>query len=237
MLLRILILVALALAPAGAIACPSLNSLDNENDNCEANGKYVDAGIACFMDFEGMVRKDAGEAFVKMSQSNKKHVGSNRNSQASGMAGATADMKISEAALNALILAGKLALRNLDGYSRNIYFPEEWDAPPALIGNGLDYLNSSPCYAEPRDMLQDMQKRTANYIKDLENAKKAVVAMKAITTRRDQNLGNSSSLTSVRQPSSRGKMGAPVPARKQEKKGNTITGVEQDKAKRQKVNK
>lgn len=226
----ILMLTALFLGASPALACPSLSSLDSEEDNCTDNGKYVDAGIGCFLEFEGMVKKDAGEAFVKMSQSNKKHVGGKANSQASGMAGATADLKISEATLDMLIAAGKIAQKSLDGYSRNIYFPEEWDAPEELIGNGLDYLNSSACYAEPRDMLQDMKDRTDRYVKDLEKAKKAVVAMKGVTDSRDQNLD---SANNVRKPAGKGgKASAPVPARKQVQKRSTITGVEQDKAKR-----
>ncbi len=224
-------LAALLLAlPAQALACPSLARLDDENDSCEDNGKYVDAGAACFLDFEGMVKKDAGEAFVKMSQSNKKHVGGAKNSQASGMAGATADLKISEATLDLLIAAGKIAMKNLDGYSRNIYFPEEWDAPEELIGKGIDYLNSSPCYAEPRDILKDMNERTAKYVRDLEAAKKAVVAMKNITTTRDQNLD---SAHVVRKPAAtNGKGETRVPAKKASGKNSSITGVEQDKAKR-----
>jgi hypothetical protein len=219
------------LTAASALACYSLEELDDENDDCSTNGKYVDAGIGCFLTFENKVKKEAGEAYVKMKASNKKHVMGDKNSQASGMAGTTANFKLSEAALDALIAAGKATLGNLDGYSKNIYFPEEWDAPEELIGNGLDYLNSSACYAEPRDMLSDMKKSTEEYIQDLERAKAAIQAMNGINTGNDTKIDNAVNMQ--QKPAGVGKGTAYQFKKQPPAKKSKITGIEEDLKKRQ----
>jgi len=212
-----------------ALACPSLASLEDENGNCSTNGTYVDAGISCFTDFEKQVKRESGEAFAEMKASNKKFVMGDKNSQASGLAGANADFKLSEAKLNLLIAAGKVALKNIESYSRNIYFPEEWDAPEELIGNGLDYLNASACYAEPRDILNDMSERAAQYIQDLENAKAGVVSMRGTTTRREEKIDNISPTRKL--SSSTSAQGAGYKNKKSVLKKSTVTGVDEDKKK------
>jgi hypothetical protein len=232
--LWIAILCSLLTGAQARASCYSLEELDDENDDCSSNSKYVDAGIGCFLTFENKVKKEAGDTFTKMNASNKKFVMGSKNSQASGMAGTTANFKLSEAALDNLIKAGKATLGDLDSYSRNIYFPEEWDAPEELIGDGLEYLNSSPCYAEPRDMLSDMKKSTEDYIKELEAAKAAITAMKGVNTGNDAKIDNMAGQhMGQRKPASvKPAKGAALKPKKPTNGKSTITGVEEEKKKR-----
>jgi hypothetical protein len=235
--MRKLILLATALFGVGFqahAACFTAASLDNENDNCLSNGKYVDAGITCFTGFEAAVKKQSVVTSKLLGASNQAHVGGDANAQKSGMAGSQADYQIANATLDALIAAGKAARASLVSYSKDVYYPEDWDAPSEVIGDPVAYLNNSPCYAEPRDMLQDMVSRTDGYLNDLENAKKAATAMRDLSRDRDQHLDQLPG--SQRAPASAAKgqgsgsvRGSGGPA---SNGASSITGVGQDREKR-----
>ncbi|HEY8278735.1 MAG TPA: hypothetical protein VIH99_03880 [Bdellovibrionota bacterium] len=212
--------------------CISMKDLDKESVDCNDNGNFVDAGIQCFLGFENLVKKQAGVTAKGMKRSNDKFVNGDRNSQTSGQEGMVSNMNLSVAALDAMIAAGKAARKDIDSYAKNIFFPEEWDAPEEMIGNGLDYLNSSACYAEPRDILNDMVQRTDQYIADLEMARQVATAMKKTSTGRDANLDQ---MNGMRLPAAatNGPGAKAVKKGKKPKNGkSTITGVEEDKKKR-----
>jgi hypothetical protein len=224
----------LAFSGAARAGCIPLGKLDNEEDDCLNNGKYVESAISCFVDFESLVKAKAGVAAGQLEQSNAAHLANGKNSQANGEAGGASDYKIAVATLDGLIAAGKAARSSIDSYSKNIYFPEDFDAPPEVIGDPMGYLDSSPCYAEPRDMLQDMLQRADLYIADLERSRQAALAMLGTTSSRDTQLG---AAADTRAPASaaRGRSGPALKGKKQRNPAPDITGVDNDKKKREQV--
>lgn len=226
--LTISLLAFLACAEAGA-SCLSLQSLDDENDNCLSNGKYVDAGISCFVGFEQRIKAETKKISGLLGESNALHVLGEKNSQSSGLSGSVSDYKIAGRTLDALIAAGRAARSSIDGYRRNIYGPEDFDAPPEVIGSPFEYLNSSPCYAEPRDMLKDMLDRTDAYIADLKRAKKEALTLRDASHDRDTKLGKAKG---TRAPASaRAVVNKGFKRKKQVEADSTITGVEEDRRK------
>ena len=127
------------------------------------------------------------------------------------------------ATLDDLIQAGKSTLESINGYSRNLYFPEDWDAPATVIGPPWTFALKNPCFGEPREMLLDMKDRTQNYISQLEAAKKDVNAMNSRTEVREDQIDQA---TGTRKPAakSNAKGTAELNRKKHRKIENTVTG-------------
>lgn len=171
------------------LACTPVASLDNEEDDCDSNGKYVDAGMACLKALQDRIKAETGTARRQLRSSQNQNIGGGRNSQENTLAGATDGYQISQATLQGLIAAAKIAKANVDSYLGNIYYPEEFDAPREVIGDPEEYLNSEQCYAEPRDLLNDMLDKIDQHIADLEKAKAASAGLESGSTQNDAGLG------------------------------------------------
>jgi hypothetical protein len=216
----------LLLAPAAeaSFSCLHPQQLDDANDTCEENGKYVDAGIDCLDQLEDLIEKTKSQTAQKLERSNRRHLGDGKNRQSSAFQGTSADYKIADKALNGLVRSAKQAKRHVSAYLDNIYFPEEFDAPEEIIGDGIEYLNSSPCYAEPRDMLRAMLSDIDRHIADLERAAADARTLNKQSVGRTDKLGQTEGQQgpAVRGPAS----GAPVKVRKKKKRDSDISGTE-----------
>lgn len=230
-LLAISLTLCLTLSAQARAGCPTLESLDNPDGDCASNGDYVDAGISCFLGFENLVKERAGVASGTMKATNKAQVMGKKNSQLQDFTAALTNAKTAKGTLDKLIAEGKATLASLEGYSKNIYFPEDFDAPPSVIGNPWEFAKSTPCYNEPREMLLDMRERTSKYISQLEAARKIVDGLDTKNAANSKSLDNG---VATRTPASATKGRGSVSVKKGHSRNpsSTVTGVEEGSQKR-----
>lgn len=124
--------------------CRRLAELNEAVQDCDGNRKYLEAGQACVQTFRAFMAAEKESAL--------------RSLEAVQAGGLVAGPKHSEAVqtLGKVLDAGEAAGESLKGYLANIVYPEDWDAPPEVIGNPADFFNSHKCYRESRDGLESL---------------------------------------------------------------------------------
>lgn len=51
---------------------------------------------------------------------------------------------------------GERTSRRIEGYLNHILYPEDWDAPPAVIGDPKAFFESHKCYSANRDRIESL---------------------------------------------------------------------------------
>lgn len=122
--------------------CRKLGELNEAVQDCGGNRKYLEAGQACLQAYKAFLSAEKESAL--------------RSLEALQAGGLVAGEKHSEAVrtLGKVLDAGEAASESVKGYLANIVYPEDWDAPPEVIGNPADFFNSHKCYRESRDGLE-----------------------------------------------------------------------------------
>lgn len=126
--------------------CESLSSLDNKSEECKDNTNYTSAGKNCLKKLEDLILKKTKFTVQKIkSKSSKINQISRKNRE--------------------LILdATKDAMSKVQDYRNNIFYPEDWDAPEEVIGDGLKFMNSQKCYADANKTLKEVSETLSSYI-------------------------------------------------------------------------
>lgn len=168
-------------APAAAksSACSTARDLDKQAESCDDNGLYADAGFDCLEKLESLIQTKAAAAKITLQLSNAAHVGDGKAKQASSFLGSGADYKIAMAALDSMIASAKKARGTVGSYLNNIFFPEEFDAPEELIGDNMEFVKNSRCYAEPKSLIEKTLETIDRHIADLERTKQAAASLGA----------------------------------------------------------
>lgn len=234
--MRFLILLALFWsmpAPAAvSIICHSVKDLSERTEDCEDNKYFAKAGADCMRAFDRAVKEQSDVVAKLLQASNQEQIDQAGNAQHHTFGGSASDYKIAVNNLNMLIVAAKIARATVDGYLNSIYYPEDFDAPPEVIGDPMEYLDNSACYAENEKSLKGILRDMDKKIVDLEKAKAAAAAMgKTSSGRQSQtdSLTNDANVGAKEQ----GKAQA-APKGKAGSAKSTITGVEENKKKQSK---
>lgn len=230
MLAFLALLPATTLAAPPVFACRGLAGLKENAESCRDNKTFGQAGLDCYNALQRAIQARAAAAKAQMAASNVAKIDNAGNQQNHNFQGAHADYGISQDALTELIANARLAHGSVDGYLNNIIFPEDFDAPEELIGDMFEFIDSEPCYNENRLGLEDLKKRIEKNIKELEAAKAASLARANVSGHRETHTG------SLTQPVAHGAAGigagTPVPSGHARNPASSITGVQEDKAKR-----
>ncbi len=200
-----------------SITCTNPERLNSEVQSCDGNSRYGEAGLSCTKQFEQLVQQQAGAASKKMGASNA-GVGSH---QAQNFSGAASDYNISKETLDELIRAGEHTKTQVEAYLQNIVYPEDFDAPPAVIGDPIEFLDKEGCYSENRDGLENLLDTIDDHLEDLAKAKAASVARQDTSSGREGNLNNSL----VKGAASTKAQGAKVPSGKSQNGASDVTGT------------
>lgn len=220
---------ALAAPPPYPLDCASLDQLKAGTKHCYDNEVTLEAGVLCVNRMDALVKektKKLKEALAALQSGN--------HAQSQKMGEAQMSYEAQEAELLRLLETTKVATRNIRGYLDNLVFPDHWDHEQEIQDYGA-FFNAHSCFAEPREILfqtlEDVVVMKADLTETLELAR----SMKKKSAARKTGLGENESMT-TKVTGGKASIGAPkrVPAGKQPVKRSTITGVEQDKAKRQK---
>ncbi len=155
------IFVSVFLAVSGEAAplnCRKVAELNEAVQSCEGNRKYVEAGRTCVQAFQGYLRAEKEAALRSMA--------------ALQAGGSVASDKHGEAVLtlSKVIETGEQASTSVKAYLSNIVYPEDWDAPPEVIGNPADFFRSHKCYSESRDGLEALAEEVDSSVKLLVEA-------------------------------------------------------------------
>ena len=227
MILALLAAPAFAAPAPYALECADLNQLKSSTKHCYDNELTLEAGVLCVNKMDSLVKektKKLKEALAALQTGN--------HAQSQKMGEALMSYEAQEAELLRLLETTKVATRNIRGYLDNLVFPEHWDHEEEIKDYGA-FFNAHSCFAEPREILfqtlEDVVVMKADLTETLELAR----SMKQKSASRKTGLGDNGSLT-TQVTGGKASAGAParVPAGKNPPKRNTITGVEQDKAKR-----
>ncbi len=188
--LVLLILAANISAIAAPFDCVPLQKIEQASGTCADNGKYADVGMHCLDKLEDFIKTQNAKAQFLLVQADK-----NTNAAQTGtFAGANASYKIAADAFTEALTAAKRAQWYVTSYISNIYFPEDFDAPREVIGDPVEFLNKSQCYAEPRDILKLILGDISKHISNLEAAKTAALKGSFLSTIQEGNLSQTKSL-------------------------------------------
>jgi len=135
---------------AGSLSCRSVESLNDTVNDCADNTRYVEAGRDCVLQFQ-IVALAAKERALKEVAS------------AGGKA-------LAVQSLSSVMELGVEAENRVSQYLGNIVFPEDWDAPSAVIGNANQFFDRHACYAKSRDGLEKLVEKVRAEMKLLVNA-------------------------------------------------------------------
>ena len=154
-----LVLLAITTMPLTAFAgslhgCRELAALDKEVESCEQNQKYTEAAGLCVANFEAYLKPERAKAL---------------NVLASARAKADSRAESRQVLVRAAALAEATADR-LGSYLGNIVYPEDFDAPEAMIGDRNAYLERETCYSSNRDRLEGMIERVKLSLRELNTA-------------------------------------------------------------------
>lgn len=229
------LLLLMILAPGSALAapspypldCASLEQLKAGTKHCYDNELTLEAGVLCVNKMDALVKektKKLKEALAALQTGN--------HAQSQKMGEALMSYEAQEAELLRLLETTKVATRNIRGYLDNLVFPDHWDHEQEIQDYGA-FFNAHSCFAEPREILFQTLEDVVVMKADLNDTLELARAMKQKSASRKTGLGENGSMTS-KVTGGKSSAGAParVPAGKQPVKRSTITGVEQDKAKR-----
>ena len=229
--LALLLLFTSNLAAAKGFTCSTARDLSRNAASCDDNGQYADAGIDCLEKLEKLIATKAAAAKITLQLSNAAHVGGGNAKQATSFLGSDADYKIAMAALDDMIASAKKARRNVDSYLDNIFFPEEFDAPEELIGDNLEFIKGSRCYAEPKGLIEKTVETIDQHIADLQRAKQSAAQLGAQSSDRLGKVGEGDLVRGVETPSTQSAVFGAKPKGK-EYRPSDVTGTE--KLKKQK---
>ncbi len=138
-----------------AIDCRKPDELNESVQDCAGNRKYLEAGRACVKAFQVFLLSEKEEALKNMAAL-----------QAGGVLSEGQHTKAVRT-LSRVIEAGDEASGNVKAYLSNIVYPEDWDAPPEVIGNAADFFNSHKCYRDSRDGLEALAEEVDSSVKML----------------------------------------------------------------------
>lgn len=220
-------------AHALTVTCVTPESIEEDGAmDCQDNGKFGEAAIACMKDLERAIAERTKSAQLQLAASNAAHSAMG-NAQNNNFAGSEADYAISQASLSDLIAASKHIRKRVDSYLDHVYYPTDWDAPEELIGDPVEYIEGEPCYAENAEGIKGIVKRIDGYIEQFEQAK--VASMKRGTTSGGReglqnSIGHGAVTGGKSTPGAPGTMQR-VPSGKSNNGRSDITGVKEDKQK------
>jgi hypothetical protein len=220
-------------ARALTVTCVTPESIEEDGAmDCQDNGKFGEAAIACMKDLERAIAERTKRAQLELAASNAAHSAMG-NAQNHNFAGSEADYAISQASLSDLIAASKHIRKRVDSYLDHVYYPTDWDAPEELIGDVNEYIEGEPCYAENAEGIKGIVKRIDGYIEQFEQAKVASAKRGTTSSGREglqNSIGHGAVTGGKSTPGAPGKMQR-VPSGKSNNGRSDITGVKEDKQK------
>jgi hypothetical protein len=236
-----LVLISSAFSHEAAFAsfgCQDLDELNAGVKNCQGNRAYVDSAQDCLDRFDTFVGTGS-KALAKALQSAGEATDKSGNSQLNYYGNDGTDLGISLADVTKMIARGEKTSELLEDYLDNIVFPEEFDAPPSVIGNDPEaYFNANKCYAEAKKGIEDLLDKLDGQLDKLDDTKDALAKFAKTNSGRTTNSG---SLGSQNNPQLQQQ--DKTKAVKTKKTGNSanpssnVTGVEEDLKAEQKSNK
>lgn len=233
--LRMLIWILLAAgsAPLQARAgyyCANPAAVARKAYDCTMNEHVSEAGVLCLNKLEAEI--EAAKAAVGAAAA--VNSAQSQASQRGKEANARADYNFSLATLNLLIAnAEKAQLEVIYFDKRVLSLPEDWDEPEITGLTPEAYLKSVPCFNDNRKVLSDVLLDFDVYISDLKFARDSAQKLKQGTEQNMDSLDNGSLPGKVSAKAAAG--AGTMKGSKPKNHGQTITGYEQDKAKRNKA--
>lgn len=142
-----------ASALGGEVKCQSLKALDKISGECNDNINYVNAGKECLKNLEAFIFSQTKLSVNKVRE-------------------LSAKTELDSKVVRKVIRESKSVFDVIKAYRLNIFYPEDWDAPEELIGDGEAFLNSQRCYSQANNSLKSNEETVTLYIKKFSDLKK-----------------------------------------------------------------
>ena len=210
-----------------AIVCPSMLDSKKPLTRCEDNFALANSAMDCVDRFDAAIRTTKAK-LEKLLKARVKAV--KETNQATVFNESDASYREVRDELKTLILDGAVAALATQFMLDNLFYPEDFDNPETTGVTPELYLKREPCFAAPKYAMQNsvlLIRKMQMDLKKLETA--AGLNETSSETRAVQVQGVSETLPVA---GTHGK-GAETPKRKPKNTPSDITGVKEDKAKRQ----
>lgn len=231
------LLLALTLLPAAAHAdnaCEPLAKLTAQVNYCDENVAFVAPARACFDRFKKAVDAENRKIQKTLDAVVKKAKGS---AQDEDFATTMAALASADTTLTELIAYGKQAHTEIEDYGYDLVlpiyeaYPEDFDVDP-WSNAGQKLFREKECYGEPAQHLDNVRARIRPIVAELEKTQKKVKALHAANSAKKSNLDSVNPNAGAEKTSGQGAAAPAAKSGKAKNKSSTITGVEEDKAKK-----
>lgn len=184
--LTMLILLA-SISPLAEAAnyCALPNSILSHVEDCTDNEYVSEAAVLCLTKLQNEI-KVAQAAVQTTTAANSAQA---RNSQSSLENNAHKDYKFSKVTLDMLIKNAGAAQNEVIAYESILAMPEDFDEPDITGMSTEEYLKSTPCHFENKQVIRDVAEDIDFILSDLEFARDSGENLESATGGHENNLG------------------------------------------------